>query len=90
MNKTFFGWDTVSFYSMVMRSGYKANKRSSSGIYYRVFREEAGYMVLKFVKCTNDCLHKNFLSIKILACFMSILVVDLLTERSNVCMQLDL
>lgn len=71
---------------MVMRSGYKANKRSSSGIYYRVFREEAGYMVLKFVKCTNDCLHKNFLS----ACFMSILVVDLLTERSNVCMQLDL
>lgn len=75
---------------MVMRSGYKANKRSSCGIYYRVFREEAGYMVLKFVKCTNDCLHKNFLSIKILACFMSILVVDLLTERSNVCMQLDL
>lgn len=46
MNKTFFGWDTVSFFFMVMRSGYKANKRSFSGIYYRVFREEAGYMVL--------------------------------------------
>lgn len=83
MNKIFFG--CVVFF-MVMRFGYKVNKRSFSCIYYCVFREEVGYMVLKFVKCINDCLYKNFFFIKILVCFMFILVVDFLIERLNVCM----
>lgn len=45
MNKIFFGWDIVLFYFMVMRFGYKVNKRSFSGIYYCVFRDIYGFEV---------------------------------------------